>query len=261
MSKRSNTDGSEIGKISYVAFYFDDWRSGCATLPPMAEWAYYQICMAIWDTGKPIDADDLAMILIRAGVEAESLVELLIRKKKITRDRQGRITAKRAFAEHRRARDLHAKRSKGGKNSAKNRQKTNSKKDNENSDKPNSVGNTVGNNQNQNQNQTSPKGEDSPPNPQNGEHEIEGEQIDFLSGIPEESWEKFKDYRREIGKPLTKVAANRARILLERLQREEGMDPAAVIQQTIDRTWVGLFPLKDERNGKDAGWQFVHDQE
>ena len=226
----------------------------------MAEWAYLQICLEIWDTGKAVEKRRLSRLLIRAGDGYQELIDELIDEGKITRDRQGRILNVRAAAEHRRAVNLHEKRKKSAQNAAEKRWNSNSEKPQENkgNDAPrnaprNARGNAPRNaNQNQNQNQREDSNESSPPLPP---PKLPAEQHDFLSPIPAEAWEKFEAHRREIGKPLTKVSRNRARKVLTNLA-EQGQDPAKVIQQTIDRAWVGLFEIKADNSEKKSGWRF-----
>lgn len=63
--------------------------------------------------------------------------------------------------------------------------------------------------------------------------------------MPRESWEGFEEMRERIGKPLT----DRARFLtvqqLEKL-RSEGEDPRACLDQSTQRSWSGVFPVKSD---------------
>lgn len=87
----------------------------------------------------------------------------------------------------------------------------------------------------------------------------QAEQADFLSPIPADAWEKFEQHRREMGKPLTKVGRKQTRAKLERLAAD-GHDPAAVIQQSIDQAWLGVFELKSHRTEKGSGWGWINEQ-
>lgn len=62
--------------------------------------------------------------------------------------------------------------------------------------------------------------------------------------LPQIEWNKFETWRREIRAPLTTTSRAQAIDKLEELRRQ-GSDPAKVLQQSIDRHWRGLFPVKD----------------
>ena len=69
-------------------------------------------------------------------------------------------------------------------------------------------------------------------------------------GVSEALWEQFKQHRAELvklkrgAKPFTPTAEDRAIGKLERL-RDQGCDPVAVIDRSIDKGWEGLHPLPD----------------
>jgi hypothetical protein len=62
--------------------------------------------------------------------------------------------------------------------------------------------------------------------------------------VPEKTWTDFEESRRKLRKPMT----DRARTLvLKELAtlRDAGHDPSAVLDQSIRRGWLDVFPLKD----------------
>lgn len=74
-------------------------------------------------------------------------------------------------------------------------------------------------------------------------------------GVTQKQWEDFKQHRKQIGSPLTAIAESRA---INKLQRfyEKGIDPGAVIEQTLENGWKGLFELKgnwDEKHKRNNG--------
>lgn len=267
MSKSTNNESADDGKISYIGLYPEDWITGCRFLSPLAEWAYLQICLEIWDKGKAIPDRRLRMLLSRAGGEIEAILDELKSEGKIEVDRQGRTFNRRAIAAHRlsadkraqrvaAARKMHEKRAK----SAKNLQKT-SKKSARNSQAKSITRDAAHHahhgarhdaNENENENETPLKGE-SPQSPP-------PRQDDFLSPISEPAWEAFKAHRRGMKKPLSGQAAAGARRKLERIHAEHGHDPAKVIEQSIENGWVGLFPLKDDFSSKRSGWGWVYEE-
>lgn len=237
---------SSDDRPAYVNFYTSDWLGGCATLPPLAEWAYLQISLYCMDKGEAVPPARLPMIFVRLP-DYEAQVELLIEAGKVHKTQGGGLFVKRALAEYRKSENALLKKKRAGKAGAKKRWE-NSEQDS--SANGNATKNRCDTISNQNQEPEPDDAKASPPIiPQN-------EQGDFLSIIPDDAWEKFEQHRAEIGKPLTKVARKRAKLLLDRLHREHGMDPAAVIQQTLDHVWVGLHPLKGGAGGK-SGWDFI----
>jgi phage replication O-like protein O len=67
--------------------------------------------------------------------------------------------------------------------------------------------------------------------------------IEYPTWLDLNLWEQFKAMRKEIKKPMTEVAEKYALAKLARM-RNVGQDPSAVIQQSIDNTWQGLFDIK-----------------
>ena len=252
---------TEKPSIAFIGFYPEDWITGCRLLSPMAEWAYLQICLEIWDTGKPVEPRRIPRLLIRAGGDHQALIDELRDEGKITLDRQGRIINHRAIGAHRLSASLHEKRIKSAQNAAKKRWNSSTEKDQENKDKdaprnaPRNAARNAPRNANENENENENERDSNESHPPIVPHEKQApEQQDFLSPIPDKAWEKFEQYRREIEKPLTKVSRARARKLLTSLA-EQGQDPAKVIQQTIDRAWVGLFEIKADNSEKKSGWR------
>lgn len=66
---------------------------------------------------------------------------------------------------------------------------------------------------------------------------------------PEPIWGEFIAFRKRIKSPMTDHAKKLALRELEGLARG-GHDPTKVIERSILNGWKGLFPLKDEGNGK-----------
>lgn len=69
----------------------------------------------------------------------------------------------------------------------------------------------------------------------------------FPTWWPTKEWQDFAQHRREIGKPLTQVAVEKAINRLTEL-RAQGQDPKRVLDQASLAGWRGLFPVND-RNG------------
>jgi hypothetical protein len=64
-------------------------------------------------------------------------------------------------------------------------------------------------------------------------------------------WEDFKNHRKSTKARLTAKAEELALRTLAGL-REKGHDPRAVIEQSIERGWKGLFPVQEQSNGHDS---------
>lgn len=63
--------------------------------------------------------------------------------------------------------------------------------------------------------------------------------------IPSESWDGFCEHRRRLHKPLGERAKMLTLNNLERL-KEQGNDPAAVLDQSVANGWTGIFPIKSD---------------
>ena len=68
--------------------------------------------------------------------------------------------------------------------------------------------------------------------------------------LDSELWQAFKEHRQRLRKPMTLKAEQLNLAKLKKLKKQ-GNDPAAVINQSIERGWQGLFALKDKP--KDGG--------
>ena len=66
--------------------------------------------------------------------------------------------------------------------------------------------------------------------------------------VPEDVWAEFLTHRKALKKPMTDYAQ---RLALRRLWRlkGQGQDPVAVIEQSIEMGWTGLFPAKGAQQG------------
>lgn len=63
-----------------------------------------------------------------------------------------------------------------------------------------------------------------------------------VAGLDLESWSRWKEYRRAIGKRIKEFSEASAQKKLA----EFGSNQAAVVEQSIAQGWTGLFPLKRE---------------
>ena len=67
--------------------------------------------------------------------------------------------------------------------------------------------------------------------------------------IPEEPWTAFVEMRKKIRAPLTDPAITLTLRELQKL-RNEGHDPAAVLEQSTMHAWRGVFAIKEKTNGR-----------
>lgn len=74
------------------------------------------------------------------------------------------------------------------------------------------------------------------------------EQVEIPDWIPAEPWAGFVAMRKEQGKPLKGRALTLAITELRKLA-DAGHPPGAVLDQSTLKSWLGLFPIKDQRNG------------
>lgn len=222
---------------SYVELYPSDWMAGTAYMPPLAEWLYLQVCLYNWDKREPVPPAQAALRFSRSPSWAADL-EMLIDAGKVIKTAGGGLFVERAMVAANKAYDLWDRKSRGGKGRAAQRGAQES-------------GSTAGStpdksaaaNQNQNQNQIHPQG-DEPPCPPGG---------DLLFVVPADSLKAFRDHRVKIKKPMTPRAEELMIGKLEGINREHGHDPTAVLEQSIYHGWSGVFPLKEQDNGRSGG--------
>lgn len=74
--------------------------------------------------------------------------------------------------------------------------------------------------------------------------------IEIPSWIPKDAWKGFTDMRKRIKAPLTDRAME---LIIEKLEafKKEGVDVGKILDQSTERSWRGIFPLKD--GGSNAG--------
>lgn len=74
----------------------------------------------------------------------------------------------------------------------------------------------------------------------------------FPDWLPLQQWEDFKDMRQRIKAPMTKAAEELAIRQLDGL-RARGFPPDQVLEQSIMRSWKGLFEIKQSAPGGNYG--------
>ena len=223
-----------------------DWLGGCATLPPLAEWAYLQISLYNMDKGEPVPAVKLPMIFVRLP-DYQAQIDLLLEVGKIHKTSGGGLFVKRALVEYQKAETALSKKKRAGKAGAKKRWESGHLDSSANGTATENGCDTNGI-ENKIEIETEKDAKASPPIvPPNG---------DMIFSVPEAELQAFREHRIEIEKPLTKVGEARLIKKLERIWDEHHHPPAAVLQQSIDEVWIGVFPLKDDRQGR-SGWDFV----
>lgn len=67
--------------------------------------------------------------------------------------------------------------------------------------------------------------------------------------IDPEVWSGFVDMRKAKKKPLTDRALSNLITKLDKM-REDGEDPNAVLDRSIDNSWTGIWPVKGETQGE-----------
>lgn len=85
------------------------------------------------------------------------------------------------------------------------------------------------------------KGEEG--NGKGGEGE-EDKKVEIPSWIPKDAWKGFIDMRKRIKAPLTDRAIE---LIIEKLEafKKQGVDVGKILDQSTERSWRGIFPLKD----------------
>ena len=219
---------------SYVEFYPSDWMAGTSYMPPMVEWLYLQVCLYNWDRREPVPPAQAALRFSRSPSWKADL-ETLLEAGKVIRTAGGGLFVERAMVSANKAYDLWARKSRGGKGR---HAKGESEQSSSTPDK--TAGKSQPSNQNQNQNQ-SPLNGDNPPDPPGG---------DLLFVVPADALKAFREHRTRIGKPMTQRAEELLIGKLEKLNREHGHDPTALLEQSMLEGWSGVWPLKGDDDGR-----------
>ena len=68
--------------------------------------------------------------------------------------------------------------------------------------------------------------------------------------VPIDAWQGFEEMRKKIRKPLT----DRARKLILAELKKLGDDPVALLNQSVQNSWSGIFPLKVKSSGDGPPW-------
>lgn len=72
--------------------------------------------------------------------------------------------------------------------------------------------------------------------------------LEIPDWMPEEAWQDWIKYRREMKKPMTHVGAIRLISKIDELV-EQGYDAAKLIYAAIDHSWQGIFPCDEALGG------------
>lgn len=233
----------------YVSIYPSDWIGGCSHLPPMVEWLYFQISLHNMDKGEPVPENRLPLLMVRHGGDWQADLALLLDIGKVHKTNGGGYFVKRALIEYQRAENALSKKKRAGKRGAEKRWKSDNLDSTangtatENQCDTNSIREEKKREEVRDTNVSPPY---SPP-----EH-----QGDFVFSVDPNLLAAFRQHRIEIEKPLTKVGEARLIKKLERIWDEHHHPPNLVLQQSIDEVWIGVFPLKEDRQGR-SGWDFV----
>lgn len=238
-----------------VFFSPSDWLGGTATLPPMAEWVYLQISLYNMDKGEPVPASRLPMILVRHGGDWRADLALLIEIGKVIKTAGDRYFVKRSLIEYERADSAISKKRKAGKAGAQkrweNKAEYSTATDFDNRSNTDAIKNRCDTNATR-QNKTEQDKSDSIES-----HKGAVVQIDMLDRIRPDVWKDFAEHRIELKKPMTDRAASMIRNKLVEIAEKHHHDPNSILEQSIIRGWLGVFPLKDEdpASGKRSGWR------
>lgn len=72
--------------------------------------------------------------------------------------------------------------------------------------------------------------------------------MDLPEWIPKEEWEAYLAMRKQMGKK-HQATEYAKKLLVKRLDefRTQGMDVKKILEQSIMRSWVGVFPVQPDR--------------
>lgn len=71
-----------------------------------------------------------------------------------------------------------------------------------------------------------------------------GSVVSLPDWLPSDAWKEYSDMRKKLKKPMTDYAAKLRIADLLKL-KEEGNDPAAVLNQSTSNSWTDIYPLKN----------------
>jgi hypothetical protein len=236
----------------YVSLCPSDWLGGCATLPPMAEWVYWQISLYCMDKGEAVPANRLPMILVRHGGDWQGDLALLIDLGKVYRTASGSVFVKRALVEYERADAALKKKRNAGQKGAQKRWGDSGLDSSANGDANEKRCDTNSSRAEQSRADVDHPSDDTT------------RAGDLIFDIDPSTWRDFTEHRIEIKAPLTARAETLIRNELIRIHEAHGHDPNAVLRQTVMNRWKGVFPLKGDfagsANGKQSGWRMPDDR-
>lgn len=231
---------------SYVQFYPSDWLGGMGFMPPLTEWVYLQICLYNWDKCAAMPECEAAMRLSRHQ-DWHTDLNALISAGKVHKTHSGGLFVERAMLESQKSFDLWERKSRGGKSS----------KNQDDGDGRRKSAATVKKDTSKSVDKTDAKSAASNENENENENEITSKDVtnydpagDLVFSIPPDIWRDFKQHRTKLKAPMT---AHAEKLMLRKLEQlhAQGHDPTAVLEQSIERGWKGVFEIKGgERNGR-----------
>ena len=65
-----------------------------------------------------------------------------------------------------------------------------------------------------------------------------------------EAWDLWLKYRKEIKKPIRGTISEQAQLIKLSRMSESEEDAIAIIMQSIENNWQGLFPIKNKTNAQ-----------
>jgi len=74
---------------------------------------------------------------------------------------------------------------------------------------------------------------------------VVSEPIVLPDWLPSETWEEFKQHRKQLKKPMSELAQKKSIKQLEKM-RSDGQDVVQVIEASIANGWQGLFEIKSQ---------------
>lgn len=244
------------GKPPMVFFEPKAWATGCARLTPMQEWVYLQISVACMDTGRPVPEDEIDFLMLRYPDYRRDLDALISKGKVEHREGKG-YWVQRAIDEQRvAARHLEKKR-KNAQKAAEARWGKPEQDQDDICDRNADAHATAMPVEKRREEKTSPNGDDSPHSPPKKKPPAKPK-IELPEDIDPDLWKAYLEHRRKVKAPMTERAQELAIMKLAKINRETGQPKNAIIEQSIERGWKGLFEIKNDGKGK-SGWGWINE--
>lgn len=224
----------------WVAFHVVDWKSGTSWLPRILRSVYFDICVRIWETAKPVPVSE-AKLIIADLPNGQEMIDQLVELGKLDRLAGGALTNERAMEEASKAAAKVTQWRVAGRASARARASR--------GERP--FQRPFERSANELESESESKKPDAKASGRVRKRPRAPARVpasELPDWIPKAEWDAFLEMRKRIKKVPTDHALGLLVKELEKL-KAAGHTPAAVLDQSTVNSWAGVFALKGDRAG------------